>query len=685
MPDPVAPVDHCDNQTLDAELGETDLDCGGDDCPACELGRHCLSAEDCAGAPCIDEVCQEPGCANDAHDGDESGVDCGGSCEPCRDGEPCLETGDCESKVCGADGLCASVTCDDGVRNGDELGVDCGGAFCDEGCGVGDPCHAATDCQSGLCDATTLVCALNCSRGTDECDGNTDDPCETNLLTSNESCGACGNVCDLPHASSSCTGGVCQIDECAKPWLRCNSDAADGCEINGGSDAANCGGCGIVCPDFHGTPKCVSAKCVIECAPAFGDCDEDPDTGCERSLNDVDHCGACDNACPDDDGVPNCVGGKCGVADCRDGLGDCDGDGTCDTHLDEDPANCGRCGNVCGIANGDAACAAGRCVVTSCDPGRDNCDAGAADGGYANGCEADLTSAASCGACGKVCSGATPNCVATDGKYRCQARITVGNASPYPSATAAAGSLSFNVTPRAGTNRLVLVAVVSDALHSNAVSAGIAGARPGSVKFGTQTMTAGPSQVGANDAYSPDLFVYYLPLGDAAADGAPVAVSISGSTGPANVVVAQSLQLNGVRQTMPITSSGGGAIGAPDPDDPGTATAALPIGVSGSVIYSFISDYWDTRTCALGARSSGCPAWSATPAQNLTLIQTMATAPLTFYPPDSGTAPMRAFGMLVTADSPAWPAVGTYKPTWSDPNPGRLTHLAVVIAPAQAP
>jgi hypothetical protein len=833
-------VDHCTNHALDTARGEADLDCGGPDCHGCALGQHCSDSPDCAEGMCIAGFCQEPGCDNSALDGDETGVDCGGSCKPCRDGQPCLGAADCKSKVCGEDELCASATCMDGVRNGDELGVDCGGAFCDDGCGIGAPCVVATDCQSGLCDASTELCTLNCRRGTDECDGNLDEPCETNLLTSTDSCGACGNTCDLPHADSTCTGGTCQIDQCVKPWVRCNTDSADGCEVNASTDAMNCGGCGMVCPDLHGTPTCVSSKCSIDCDGDFGDCDDDPRTGCEASLNDVDNCGACGKSCPDTDGVPNCVKGKCGHTDCDDGLGDCDGDQTCETSLRDDPKNCGRCGNICGAANGKAACVNGTCAVESCDDGWDNCDSGAEDGGYStgcetnllsdakhcggcdnrcdvvahgtgtceagacaldcasgfedcdgkvesgcetdtrndpahcggcknacsipnataacvdsgcvvdqcaanyqdcnpadgcetdvsssvqhcgscmgtcssagatkascsnakcdtptcdanhlscdgkneNGCETDITTAANCGACGNACGGGTPNCVQSGSSYACHARITIANASPYPTATAPAGSLSFNVIPRAGTNRLVLVALVSDALTSGAVSAGIAGARPGSVKYGNQNMMAGPSQAGVNDGWSPDLFVYYLPLGDAAADGAQVTVTIGGTSGPANVDVAQLLQLNGARQSMPITGSAGGSLGNPDPADPGVTTPSLPVTVSGSLIYSFLSDYWDTRTCAVGAMSGGCPAWSVTPAQNLTLIETMATAPLTFYPTNSGNAPMRAFGMVVTAASPSLPAVGTYVPSWSDPNPGRLTHLAVVIAPAEGP
>jgi hypothetical protein len=198
-------------------------------------------------------------------------------------------------------------------------------------------------------------------------------------------------------------------------------------------------------------------------------------------------------------------------------------------------------------------------------------------------------------------------------------------------------------------------------------------------------MSAGPSQAGTSDPYSPDLFVYYLPLGDSATDQAQLTVTVTGSSGPANFVVAQELQLNGAGQSMPISAFVGGFLGTPDPADPGVASAALPVATSGSFLYDFMSDYWDTRTCAVGTASSGCPAWSVTPSTNLTLIETMATAPLTFYPPGTGSAPMRAFGMAVTAASPLLPAAGSYTLTWSDPNPGRVTHLALAIAPAQSP
>jgi hypothetical protein len=47
-----------------------------------------------------------PGCTNGMVDGDESDVDCGGSCPPCDDGQICNTSTDCESMMCTTDMLC---------------------------------------------------------------------------------------------------------------------------------------------------------------------------------------------------------------------------------------------------------------------------------------------------------------------------------------------------------------------------------------------------------------------------------------------------------------------------------------------------------------------------------------------------------------------------------------------------
>ncbi len=835
---PEAVAGHCGNEVHDPDAGESDRDCGGEDCSGCSLGQRCSDGSDCAEGECIDGFCQEPGCENRAQDGAETAVDCGGGCKGCRAGQPCAGPVDCESKVCGGDSLCASPTCTDGVRNGDEADRDCGGSFCD-GCPIDSPCTEAVGCESRFCDEVTMTCGLNCAEGSDECDGNRQEPCETNLLNSARHCGMCGRVCELPHAEASCVGGACQIEDCEEPWLRCNTDEADGCETNSSTDAENCGACGIECAALNGTPRCVSSTCVIGCSSGFEDCDMDARNGCETSVRDVNNCGECGEVCPFEEGeTPYCVDTKCGVAVCQDGFGDCDGDMACETRLDADVNNCGRCGNECSlahgvaecvdgqcvvdscedgwrncnaedadggfsngceanittdplncgacgeecdIANGTGTCEAGRCGVASCESGFENCDEGTSDGGlangcetdtrsdaencagcgnacaianavaecvnseceieqcapgyadcnaadgcetdttssvlhcgsctgtcsnagatdvsctagecdppecdlthrncdgiHANGCETDITTPALCGTCDNACDPATPNCVETNGVYACQAKITLASTPPYPVAVAIANTLSFSYTPHAGSNRLILLAITAESQNN-----GIAGARPDSVRFGNAPMTAGPEQTGVSEWWSPDLFVYYVGESVISTRTGAQTITINGATAPAQEgIIAQLVELNGVRQDMPIRTSRGGFLGSPDPADPATIGTPLEVVANGSAIYSFVSSYWmGDASCPAGTPGPGCPTWSVSPSMNLTVTETVSTGTINL----SGGAPARAFGMLVTAPSANLPAAGMYTPSWTFPNSGRLTHLALVLEPARSP
>ncbi len=70
-----------------------------------------------------------PTCNDGIQNGDETGVDCGGSCQPCQ----------------------TTPTCNDGIQNGDETGVDCGGscAPCNTGGDVITKIEAETGNLSG--------------------------------------------------------------------------------------------------------------------------------------------------------------------------------------------------------------------------------------------------------------------------------------------------------------------------------------------------------------------------------------------------------------------------------------------------------------------------------------------------------------------------------------------------------
>jgi len=418
---PPAPGGHCENRLFEPARGETDLDCGGLDCRGCELGFACVESGDCLDGECLDGYCQNPGCDNLAQDGTETDIDCGGDCKPCTPGQICEVPRDCDSSICGDDLRCVGATCSDEVQNGDETARDCGGGMCD-GCPPGSPCLVPTDCTSGVCDAETMRCVVFCSPGTDECDLDLTVECETNLLTSPDHCGGCNMPCEFDNGIAGCAGGSCELQDCVAPWVDCNSDPDDGCETDTSSSATSCGACGSECPDINGTPTCEDSACGISCDDGFEDCDEDAANGCERGVgNDVLHCGACNNECPEDEGhTAYCVDGECGQTECDPGLGDCDGDpdNGCEEDLATDPENCGRCGGLCSVAHGTAGCDAELgCIVAGCEDGWANCNEGNPDGGYADGCEVNTDeSAEHCGACGTVCEveGGTGRCMAGD-------------------------------------------------------------------------------------------------------------------------------------------------------------------------------------------------------------------------------------------------------------------------------
>ena len=134
---------------------ETDVDCGGPICPACDTGEGCAAGSDCASGICAGGTCNAPGCGDGMLNGMETDLDCGGACLGCADGQMCMVGGDCLSGVC-AGGVCQAPSCTDGVRNGDETDVDCGGPTACPRCADFRRCTMASDCVAGVC--TTGVC-----------------------------------------------------------------------------------------------------------------------------------------------------------------------------------------------------------------------------------------------------------------------------------------------------------------------------------------------------------------------------------------------------------------------------------------------------------------------------------------------------------------------------------------------
>lgn len=304
---------------------ESAIDCGGV-CAAvgqaCGEGQACNGADDCFSLSCKSNVCNAPNCWDSVTNGDESGKDCGGSCDDCVAGEGCRSREDCISRVCGTSGTCSAPTCSDLEQNGSEVGVDCGGSCStsdSKKCPDQTACNVGGDCISGQC-VGNLCYSASCSNGAK-------DGAETDLNCGGGTCPACGDtkscVVNLDCTSLKCTATVCTAPSCS-----------DGVKNPLEADVD----CGQVCPS-----KCVATKKCVNGA----DCNSGV---CEQNVCKVPTCF---------DGVKNgsetdidCGGNQCGkcnvnklcsqASDCKTSYcsaGFCG----CPSNMTESPAGSGTC------------------------------------------------------------------------------------------------------------------------------------------------------------------------------------------------------------------------------------------------------------------------------------------------------------------------------------------------------
>ena len=109
----------------------------------------------CAGLPgCVFYL--NPLCNDQIKNGDETGIDCGGSCGKCNIGDSCRVNNDCDESNC-IGGTCTPFPCDNGKVDEQETDVDCGGGTCRK-CSGGRHCLVNSDCVSGNCVAATNTC-----------------------------------------------------------------------------------------------------------------------------------------------------------------------------------------------------------------------------------------------------------------------------------------------------------------------------------------------------------------------------------------------------------------------------------------------------------------------------------------------------------------------------------------------
>jgi len=124
---------HCIDGIWQPQLGETCVDCGGE-CGACTQCRNCIQDGDESGIDCGGTFCGPCAvlCDDGILNGNEEQIDCGPNCEPCP-------------------------TCDDLLMNGNEVGIDCGGTLC-------APCITDGSCINSVLDGDEFW--INCGGST---------------------------------------------------------------------------------------------------------------------------------------------------------------------------------------------------------------------------------------------------------------------------------------------------------------------------------------------------------------------------------------------------------------------------------------------------------------------------------------------------------------------------------------
>ncbi len=176
-------------------------------------------------------------CTDGAKNGDETAVDCGGSCGACANGGACTADRDCQSGHCGAEQSCvecvSATTCP----------------------GTDSECRART-CNGGVCGFS------NQPQGT-ELGQQTAGDCKVNACDGNGAAASVNDDSDLPVDQNPCTDDVCTAGVPSNPPRATGA----GCAADGGtslkcSATATCVGC-LAPADCMGTDsECGARTCT---------------------------------------------------------------------------------------------------------------------------------------------------------------------------------------------------------------------------------------------------------------------------------------------------------------------------------------------------------------------------------------------------------------------------------------
>ncbi len=173
--------------------------------------------------------------------------------------------------------------------------------------------------------------------------------------------------------------------DCPAGFGDCDGDPDNGCETNLATSPTHCGACMRSCVVAQGVGQCVAGACAIQrCDGGFASCDMAVATGCETDTRvSMDHCGGCGQACDYTNASAQCMGSQCQLLSCDAGFADCDGNlasNGCEANTQTSLTHCGGCNQPCSLPNAVTSCGSGQCSFTQCQPGWVNLNQDTADG-----------------------------------------------------------------------------------------------------------------------------------------------------------------------------------------------------------------------------------------------------------------------------------------------------------------
>ncbi len=406
-----------DGESTDAVLTDGETSDGGAtdgaviDAAAGDAGPECTAAADCG----ADTECRTFACTDSA---------CVTTDAPAM--TACTEGGE----FCDGMGACLAGSCMDSVQGGDETDVDCGGSCAP--CANDAACDGDADCESALCvDGTCTACATS-----DDCGA--DRYCDEAMVCQGTLANGAACASDMQCGSGVCADGVCCDGACDGDCVACNLAGTEGVCTPLPNDTA-CTDDGAFC---NGTESCQAGVCASAgdpCGGADGDadcresCDEGADactapdpagSACDDGLfctgaDTCDAAGACvsaGNPCPGTDGDGDCSE-SCNEAsdacDAPDEAGTACNDGLFCTASDVCNAGgfCVGTGDPCPGPNGDGDCS------ETCNEASDACDGNDPAGSACND-SLFCTVTDRCNAAG-ACVGTGDPCVGSDGDRDC--------------------------------------------------------------------------------------------------------------------------------------------------------------------------------------------------------------------------------------------------------------------------